>query len=284
MTNHLVVVRTIAALRDQIAEWRQEGLSVGLVPTMGALHEGHFSLVDQSISLTDRTITTLFVNPKQFAPTEDLDVYPRDEDADASALEARGVHLLFAPALEEMYPEGAVTSVAVPGIGDRLEGSFRPGFFTGVATVVAKLLIQSLPDKAFLGEKDFQQLAIIKRMTRDLDIPVEIVGCPIIREEDGLALSSRNAYLSAEERRLAPALNHALAEVAENVRAGVPIAASVEMARSALLNQGYTKVDYIAVCQSESFEELDEITKGARVFGAVWLGKTRLIDNMAVNI
>jgi len=254
------------------------------VPTMGALHGGHFSLVDQSTASTDRTITTLFINPKQFGPSEDLDVYPRDEEADAVALEARGVDLLFAPTLDEMYPHGSVTTVSVPGIGDLLEGAFRPGFFTGVATVVTKLLIQTLPDKAFFGEKDFQQLAVIKRMVRDLDIPVVIVGCPIIREEDGLALSSRNAYLSVEERHSAPALHHVLVDVAQKIAAGTQISDCIEIATFGLLNQGFTKVDYISVCDSENLAKLVQQTDKARVLGAAWLGKTRLIDNVPINI
>lgn len=284
MANTLKIVRTIAELRGAIALWRQEGLSVGLVPTMGALHEGHFSLVEQSCAQTDRTITTLFVNPKQFGEGEDLDVYPRNEAVDAEALAARGVHLLFAPGLDEMYRAGAVTAVAVPGLGDLLEGEFRPGFFTGVATVVAKLLIQSLPDKAFFGEKDFQQLCVIKRLTEDLDIPVEIIGCPIIREHDGLALSSRNAYLSPDERQNAPALFQALGDVAASISKDVPIAAAIDMARTTLLNQGFTKVDYIAVRDPVNLETLESVSKDARILAAAWLGKTRLIDNLPIKM
>lgn len=280
MANKIIIVRTIAELRRHIATWRADGLSVGLVPTMGALHDGHFSLVEQSIKTTDRTVTTLFVNPKQFGPHEDLDVYPRDEAADVAALAEKGVHMLFAPSLDEMYAEESVTAISVPGIGDVLEGSFRPGFFTGVATVVAKLLIQALPERAFFGEKDYQQLRVITRMTEDLDIPVEIVGCPIVREGDGLALSSRNAYLSPEERKNAPALGQALQKVKDELAAGTSITATVEAAKASLLNGGFTKVDYIAVCDRNSLEELETPTKEARILGAAWLGKTRLIDNL----
>jgi pantoate--beta-alanine ligase len=280
MANKIIIVRTIAELRRHIATWRADGLSVGLVPTMGALHDGHFSLVEQSIKTTDRTVTTLFVNPKQFGPHEDLDVYPRDEAADVAALAEKGVHMFFAPSLDEMYAEESVTAISVPGIGDVLEGSFRPGFFTGVATVVAKLLIQALPDRAFFGEKDYQQLRVITRMTEDLDIPVEIVGCPIVREGDGLALSSRNAYLSPEERKNAPALGQALQKVKDELAAGTSITATVEAAKASLLNGGFTKVDYIAVCDRNSLEELETPTKEARILGAAWLGKTRLIDNL----
>jgi pantoate--beta-alanine ligase len=282
MPHSIEIVRTVADLRAKIAVWRADGLSIGLVPTMGALHGGHFSLVDQSTRSTDRTITTLFVNPKQFGPNDDLDVYPRNEDADAKALEELGVHLLFAPTVAEMYSEGSVTAISVPGIGDVLEGVFRPGFFTGVATVVAKLLVQAMPDRAFFGEKDFQQLAVIKRMTEDLDIPVEIVGCPIIREPDGLALSSRNAYLSLEERTNAVALSIALTEIAEKISGGATVKDAVNVAKAGLLNAGFTKVDYLVVCDSVSLAELETDSGSAQVLGAAWIGKTRLIDNKAV--
>jgi pantoate--beta-alanine ligase len=282
MPHSLEIVRTVADLRAKIAVWRADGLSIGLVPTMGALHDGHFSLVDHSTGSTDRTITTLFVNPKQFGPNDDLDVYPRDEVADAKALEARGVQLLFAPTVAEMYSEGSVTAISVPGIGDVLEGTFRPGFFTGVATVVAKLLVQAMPDRAFFGEKDFQQLAVIKRMTEDLNIPAKIVGCPIIREADGLALSSRNAYLSSEERTNAVALSIELAEIAEKVSGGASIKDTVEAATAGLLNAGFTKVDYLVVCDRVSLAELETVSGSAQVLGAAWMGKTRLIDNKAV--
>jgi pantoate--beta-alanine ligase len=282
MPHSLEIVRTVANLRAKTAAWRADGLSIGLVPTMGALHDGHFSLVDQSTRSTDRTITTLFVNPKQFGPNDDLDVYPRDEEADAKALEARGVDLLFAPIVAEMYSEGSVTAISVPGIGDVLEGAFRPGFFTGVATVVAKLLVQAMPDRAFFGEKDFQQLAVIRRMTEDLDIPVEIVGCPIIREADGLALSSRNAYLSSEERTNAVALSIALAEIAEKISGGAAIEDTINVAKAELLNAGFTKVDYLVVCDPVSLAALEIVSGNAQVLGAAWMGKTRLIDNKTV--
>jgi len=283
MSKDIEIVRTVADLRQRLAAWRQEGRIIGLVPTMGALHDGHFSLVDKAVQSNDRTVTSLFVNPKQFGPGEDLDVYPRDEVSDAAALSERGVDLLFAPSVEEMYPAGAVTAVAVPGIGDLLEGRFRPGFFTGVATVVAKLLIQSLPDRAFFGEKDYQQLCVIRRLTKDMDLPVEIVGCPIVREPDGLALSSRNAYLNTEERQAAPALHQALINSGKEIANGAAVAASVAAAKSELLNAGFTKVDYIAVCDPASLEELESVAGEARLLGAAWLGQTRLIDNIAIN-
>ena len=203
-TSPLDIVRTVVDLRARVQAWRREGETVGLVPTMGVLHEGHLSLVRRSRAATTRTIATLFVNPKQFGPNEDFSVYPRDEASDAGKLADVGADLLFAPGIEEMYPAGSVTQVSVPQIGDVLEGEFRPGFFTGVATVVTKLLLQSLPDVAVFGEKDFQQLQVIRRLVADLDIPARIEGGPTVREEDGLAMSSRNAYLSEDQRRMAP--------------------------------------------------------------------------------
>lgn len=284
MSNDIEIVRTVADLRQRLTAWRQDGLTVGLVPTMGALHDGHFSLVEQAVQSNDRTITSLFVNPKQFGSTEDLDVYPRDEATDMAALAARGVDLLFAPNVEEMYPDSAVTAITVPGIGDVLEGAFRPGFFTGVATVVAKLLIQSLPDRAYFGEKDYQQLCVIKRLTKDLDLPIDIAGCPIVREPDGLALSSRNAYLNAGERQAAPALHQTLVSTGDALAKGAAVAASVSAATAELLKAGFTKVDYIAVCDPASLEELEKVSGQARLLAAAWLGKTRLIDNIAIEI
>ncbi|MDP7601179.1 MAG: pantoate--beta-alanine ligase [Rhodospirillales bacterium] len=284
MSKDIEIVRTVADLRQRLTAWRQDGLTVGLVPTMGALHDGHFSLVEQAVQSNDRTITSLFVNPKQFGSTEDLDVYPRDEATDVAALAARGVDLLFAPNVEEMYPDSAVTAITVPGIGDVLEGAFRPGFFTGVATVVAKLLIQSLPDRAYFGEKDYQQLCVIKRLTKDLDLPIDIAGCPIVREPDGLALSSRNAYLNAGERQAAPALHQTLVSTGNALAKGAAVAASVSAATAELLKAGFTKVDYIAVCDPANLEELEKISGQARLLAAAWLGKARLIDNIAIKI
>ena len=209
------IVRTIGDLRTRIAQWRAEGLTVGLVPTMGGLHAGHLSLVTLAGERADRVVATLFVNPTQFAPTEDFDSYPRNEDADASLFEGAGAHLMFAPTPDVMYPKGHMTKVRVDGLGDVLEGEFRPHFFEGVATVVAKLLLQSLPDVAVFGEKDYQQLCVIRAMARDLDIPATILGGETVREADGLAMSSRNTYLSEAERAIAPKLNEVLRFVAD---------------------------------------------------------------------
>ena len=282
MIQNFTTVRTVSELRQVIGEWRRAGLSVGLVPTMGALHEGHFSLVDRSVMENDRTCVSLFVNPKQFSPTEDFDLYPRNEAADAQALQGRGVNVLFAPAVEEMYPADAATSVSVPGLGDVLEGKFRDGFFTGVATVVSKLLIQSMADRAYFGDKDYQQLRVIRRLTADLNIPVQIIGCPIIREEDGLALSSRNAYLTTEERAIAPALHAVLLKMVAAIQSGADSASAVQDGTQHLLSVGFMKVDYLAVVDPETLLPLSSATGPCRVLGAAWLGKTRLIDNVGV--
>ncbi|MBL6957740.1 MAG: pantoate--beta-alanine ligase [Rhodospirillales bacterium] len=279
----LEIVRTVADLRAHIGGWRGDGHSVGLVPTMGALHEGHLSLVRQSLDRAARTCVTLFVNPKQFGPNEDLAVYPREEAADAAKLETEGAHLLFAPGIEEMYPDGAATKVSVPGLGGILEGQSRPGFFDGVATVVAKLLIQAQPDIALFGEKDYQQLQVIKRMVADLNIPVHIEGGAIVREADGLALSSRNVYLSPEERAVAPTLNATIKAVAERFAAGEDAAALSAWAVDQLLEAGFGPVDYVTVRDAASLEPLTRHDgTPSRVLAAAKLGRTRLIDNVAV--
>lgn len=276
-------VRTVPELRRRLDAWRAAGETIGLVPTMGALHEGHLSLVRLSLAKTRRTCASLFVNPKQFAPGEDYDVYPRDEAADASRFAAEGVDLLFAPAMDVMFPDDHVTTVAVPGLGDGLEGEFRPGFFTGVATAVAKLLLQALPDAAFFGEKDYQQLLVIRRMVRDLHIPVAIEAGPTVREADGLALSSRNAYLGAEQRATAPALHRTLLEVAERVAEGADAEEAAAWGRAALLDAGFTEVDYVEVRDAATLAPAGAAAANPlRVLGAAHLGTTRLIDNVAV--
>jgi len=282
MSSKIKIIRTVEELRRKISSWRKKGFSIGLVPTMGALHDGHFSLVKKSINTTDKTITTIFINPKQFGSNEDLTIYPRDEVDDVKALDAQGVDLLFAPSLGEMYSVDFVTEISVPGISDAMEGVFRPGFFMGVATVVAKLLIQSLPDQAFFGEKDLQQLCVIRRMVTDLDIPVEIIGCPIVRESDGLALSSRNVYLSADERTNAVALYKVLNEISQKVLNEKHVTKSIEEAKIKLLDSGFSKVDYLAVCNTQNLTEIDYLSVPAHVLGAAWIGETRLIDNLRI--
>lgn len=282
MSTPLPVVRDVATLRNDIGAWRKAGLRVGLVPTMGALHEGHLSLVRTAKEKCERVVTTLFVNPRQFAPHEDFERYPRDEAGDAAMLAGAGCDLLYAPDRAVMYPEGFATNVIVSDVSTPLEGEFRPHFFGGVATVVTKLLLQALPDAAFFGEKDYQQLQVIKRMTRDLDIPVAIEGCATIREHDGLAMSSRNAYLSADERRIAARLNHIMHDAIKAARAGAPIAAVEAEASRHLIAAGFSSIDYIAVRDAETLAPISDLARPARILAAAWLGKTRLIDNMAV--
>jgi pantoate--beta-alanine ligase len=274
-------VRTVAELRAAVAAWRRAGETVALVPTMGALHRGHVSLVEAARAACRRCITTLFVNPKQFGPREDFSHYPRQEAADRALLDAVGCDLLFAPGVGEMYPAGFSTTVWLQGVTDRWEGEARPGHFAGVATVVTKLLLQAMADKAFFGEKDYQQLQAVKRMVRDLDIPVEIVGCPTVRDPDGLALSSRNAHLSAAERRIAPLLHRTIADLAAAAAEGGNIAAAITAGKAALLAAGFSAVDYLALVDATTLEPLDRLDRAARVLAAARLGAVRLIDNVA---
>ena len=281
-TPQLDIVRTVSSLRAHVGAWRADGATVALVPTMGAMHDGHLSLVRRACELADRTLVTLFVNPTQFGPNEDFAVYPRDEAGDAAQVAKLGANLLFAPEVAEMYPDGAVTRVTVPGLGDILEGEFRPGFFTGVATIVTKLLLQTLPDVALFGEKDFQQLQVIKRLVRDLDIPVTIAGCPTVREPDGLALSSRNAYLSNDERTAAPALHQAICGVAQRAAHGADPQEAADEAVRAVLAAGFSSVDYLTLRDAETLEAWPGLERPGRVVTAARLGKTRLIDNVPV--
>jgi pantoate--beta-alanine ligase len=277
------LVRTVADLRMQVSRWRKDGERIGLVPTMGALHGGHLALVRAARAECDRAIVTIFVNPKQFAPNEDLASYPRREAADLEMLRSSGVDLVFAPLASEIYPPGFATTVRVSGLTEGLCGAHREGHFDGVATVVTKLLIQSLPDIAYFGEKDYQQLTVVRRLARDLDIPVRITGVPTVREADGLALSSRNAYLSPEERRIAPGLARALrSAVAALVQD--PRAVRAELARaSATLEKAGFAVEYVEVRETDTLTPVTaEITAPSRILAAVYLGRTRLIDNMPI--
>ncbi|HEX6860209.1 MAG TPA: pantoate--beta-alanine ligase [Caulobacteraceae bacterium] len=276
----LKTVRTAADLRAQVRAWKREGLTVAMVPTMGALHEGHLSLVRLAKEKADRVVASIFVNPTQFAPHEDFDAYPRAEDRDAGLLEAAGCDLLYAPTAAEMYPQGFATTVTVAGVSEPMDGAARPHHFAGVATVVTKLLTQCEPDIAVFGEKDYQQLLVIKRLVRDLDLPVEIVGAPTARAEDGLALSSRNAYLTPEQRRLAAALPATLKRAAEAVAAGQAVTEAEAKAVADLLASGFDNVDYVEVRDADTLQR--PAGANARIFVAAWLGKTRLIDNMAV--
>jgi pantoate--beta-alanine ligase len=281
-TGDIAVARTVAALREAVGGWRAKGERVGLVPTMGALHRGHLALVEAAHGQCERLVASLFVNPKQFGPREDFAAYPRDEAADLAKFAEADVDLVFAPSVEEMYPPGFSSNIRVAGISDRLEGAHRPGHFDGVATVVAKLLLQCLPDAAFFGEKDYQQLMVVRLMARDLDIPVRIEGVPTVREPDGLALSSRNVYLSPEERRVAPRLYRVLNDTAAVLRER-PDAAAPALAGgiSALDGAGFV-TDYLELRDAADLSPMITLDRPARLLAAARLGRTRLIDNIAV--
>lgn len=281
--DRLAVVRTVAGLRKAVASFRAVGRTIGLVPTMGALHEGHVSLVKGALARGDVPATSIFVNPTQFGPNEDFAAYPRDEAGDFAKLEAAGCRIVFAPDKDEMYPVPMLTTVKVTGVTEGLCGPFRPGHFDGVATVVTKLLMMAGPDRAYFGEKDFQQLQVIKTMVRDLAMPVEIVGMPTVREPDGLALSSRNRYLSTAERTAALHLHRQMTAVAGAVRDGRgSCSAATAAAARALLEAGFDKVEYLTVVDAESLRPLERVASPARVIVAARLGRTRLIDNIAV--
>lgn len=277
------VARTIADLRHEVSTWRSNGLRVGFVPTMGALHAGHLSLLETAREKTDKTVVSIFVNPAQFGPNEDYDRYPRGEAADISKLADQGkTDLVYAPTAKEMYPEGFATAVRVAGVSEGLESAIRPHFFGGVATVVTKLFMQVQPDIAVFGEKDYQQLQVIKQLVRDLDIPVEVIGAQTMREKDGLAMSSRNAYLSTMERKTAGFLSVALNEVAEQIQSGKKIADSLAAGKMRLLRMGFSSVEYLELRDAQSLEPLRDVKRPARLLAAVRLNAVRLIDNVAV--
>ena len=278
----LDIIRTVADLRSRVSMWRRQGLSISLIPTMGSLHAGHLSLMKVGKERSDRVIATIFVNPLQFAPNEDFETYPRRENSDVHKLIEEGVDLLFAPDVNEMYRSDATTTINVAGLTDCLCGLSRPGFFDGVATVVTKLLLQSLPDIAIFGEKDYQQLLVIKRLSTDLDIPVEIIGAPTIREEDGLALSSRNIYLDAKSRSVAPSMYNILSQHASNISNGNDIKKSLKLAKQHMYDSGFEKIEYLDLRSSQTLQTSNDIKRPSRLFAAAWLGSTRLIDNMAI--
>jgi pantoate--beta-alanine ligase len=279
MTTAIPIVRTIHTLREQVAKWRKAGESIALVPTMGALHEGHLSLIALAKAKAERVVVSIFVNPTQFGPREDFKAYPRDEAGDLEKLGAAGVDIVFAPEAAEMYPEGFKTQLKIGDLTEGLCGASRPNHFNGVATVVAKLLMQCGPDVAIFGEKDYQQLMVVKQLARDLNIPVEIVGAPIMREADGLALSSRNVYLSPEQRKIAPLLHQTISGVAADLAQGRGCDDAVVAARFKLDAAGF-RVDYVAVRDPDTLKPLVGPVKSARVLVAAYLGKTRLIDNV----
>ncbi len=276
------IIREINALRRAIAAVRGEGGSVALVPTMGALHAGHLKLVREARRLARHVVASIFVNPMQFGPGEDLSSYPRREAEDAQMLEAEGCAILWAPSVDVMYRQGHATKIGVSGVSAGLDGDARPGHFEGVATVVVKLFNQVQPDIAVFGEKDFQQLVVIRRMTADLDLPVQIVGVPTQRDADGLALSSRNAYLTAEERRCARTLPRVLLEAAQAIREGGDIAEALARARQALAAAGFEPIDYIELRDAETLEPWTNINRPARILAAAKIGRTRLIDNIPI--
>jgi pantoate--beta-alanine ligase len=269
-------VRTVDDLRTQVNTWKQAGAKVGFVPTMGALHAGHLDLVKRAKAQADKVVVSIFVNPLQFAPTEDLDRYPRDEAGDVAKLAGAGCDLVYLPTVDVLYPEGFASRIEMSGPALGLETDFRPQFFSGVATVVMKLFNQVRPDIAIFGEKDFQQLAVVRAMGRDFDLPIDIIGAPTTREADGLALSSRNAYLSPQERAVAPELHRQLQAI---VASSDPDAA-IEQARKVLSEAGFGKIDYIALRDADTLGPVTGASRARRLLAAVWLGRTRLIDNI----
>ncbi|TWI40812.1 pantoate--beta-alanine ligase [Mesorhizobium tianshanense] len=275
------VVDSVAALRAQVRDWRRDGLSVAMVPTMGALHDGHISLVRIALEKADRCVVSIFLNPTQFAPSEDLDKYPRQLARDLDRLAEAGAELAFTPDVTEMYPTGFATRISVGGPAAGLESDFRPTFFDGVATVVAKLFLQASPDYAVFGEKDYQQLCVVRQLCRDLDLPVEIIGAPTVRDARGLAMSSRNAYLGEAELEVARNFNVALRQTAAALAAGGDEGSTTAEASRALVKVGFDKVDYVAARESLTLAPWRRDRDG-RLLAAAWLGKTRLIDNVEV--
>lgn len=280
------VVTTVNDLRAALALWRRAGQRIGLCPTMGNLHAGHMTLVDELRASCDRVVASVFVNPMQFGPKEDFHAYPRTLDEDRAKLEARGVDVLFAPAVGEVYPRGMsnTTRVEVPGLSDVFCGASRPGHFNGVATVVSKLFNMVQADAAIFGEKDYQQFLVIRRLVEDLDFPVQVLAAPTVREDDGLAMSSRNGYLSAAERLRAPLLYKVLSETAQTIRAGSRDWAVLEVKAREELRQGGLWPDYLVIRRARDLGEIEAGTGELRILAAVMLGQTRLIDNIGVEI
>ena len=278
----LTIVRTVAELRATVGEWRRAGARVAVVPTMGALHEGHLSLVRAALAEADRVIVTLFVNPRQFNSAADLAAYPRTEISDAAKLAPLGAHVLYVPDGDQMYPDGFATTGSVSGVGEGLCGAFRPGHFDGVATVVAKLFLQTGADLAFFGEKDFQQLHVVRRMAQDLDIPVEIRPCATVREPNGLAMSSRNARLTDADRMTAPKLAAALFEAADRIAGGAPVDETLAKASARIVAAGFASIEYLELRAEDDLVPMHTFDRPARLLAAAWLGEIRLIDNVRV--
>jgi pantoate--beta-alanine ligase len=276
------ILREASGLGVALEKLRSGGKSLALVPTMGALHAGHIALIEAAKLRADKVAATIFVNPLQFGANEDLDSYPRQEATDITMLRSAGCDMLWLPTRAEMYPEGFATTVSVLGVSERWDGAARPGHFDGVSTVVAKLLLAVKPEFALFGEKDFQQLAVIRRMVADLGLGVEIVGVPTVRDGDGLALSSRNSYLSTEERQKALALPRGLQAARREILEGKPVAVTLFGAEEALLIAGFSRIDYFALVDAATLEPLDKPAGTMRLIAAAVIGKTRLIDNLAV--
>jgi pantoate--beta-alanine ligase len=276
------IARTVAETRSAVAEWRGKG-ALGLVPTMGALHAGHISLIRAARAACHAVVATIFVNPTQFGPNEDFSNYPRTFDADCALLEAEGVDLLFAPEPAEIYPDGFSTVVEVQGLSDRLDGHSRPGHFRGVTTVVAKLFHIVVPDKAFFGQKDAAQVAILRRMVRDLNFPLEMVVCPIVRDPDGLALSSRNRYLSPGDRQSALVLHRTLHRIEARAAAGeTDTSALLDAGLAALAEEPGVRLDYLRIVDPDTLEDVPTLRHGALAAVAAWIGTARLIDNLLI--
>ena len=286
MKNSPIRVRTRAELQQVLAPHRKAGRRIGFVPTMGALHDGHLSLAQMARQHADIVVASIFVNPTQFAPGEDLETYPRTEAADIAGLAAVGTDIVYLPSVGEMYPEGSRTNVRVEGLSDLLDGRFRPHFFYGVATVVARLFVHVQPDFAVFGEKDYQQLQIIRRMVRDLGFPIEILGGETVRDPDGLAQSSRNTYLSLDERQAANVMSAALHRARLRLAIGVRVDTAMDEARARILGAGFERLDYVSAVDPLTLEDLPggPLPAGgqARLLAAAWMGQTRLIDNMAM--
>ncbi|WP_170419874.1 pantoate--beta-alanine ligase [Ruegeria arenilitoris] len=278
------ILRSLSELRANTRAWRRAGQTIGVVPTMGALHQGHLSLAQAARADCDRVIVTIFVNPKQFNNPEDLAKYPRTEQDDATKLAPLGVDAIYVPDPDQIYPDGFATTVSVAGLTDVMEGEFRPGHFDGVATVVAKLFLQTQADRAYFGEKDYQQLMVVRRMARDLDIPIEVIGCPTVREPSGLAMSSRNLRLSDRGLAIGARMHAVMQDMAGQLAQGAAFADLVGPARDTLLAAGFSEVEYIDLRCAETLAPLTAATRPARLFATTWLEGVRLIDNIDVPV
>lgn len=277
------ILRTRAELRALTDIWKAAGETSGVVPTMGALHQGHLSLVEAAKAGCDRVIVTIFVNPMQFNNPDDLAKYPRIESEDAEKLAPYGVDAIYAPEPAEMYPDGFATTISVSGMTEMMEGTFRPGHFDGVATVVAKLFLQTRADRGYFGEKDYQQLMLVTRMARDLDIPTEVIGCPTMREPSGLAMASRNLLLSPDGVKVAEQKNAVMQDVAAKLAKGGAFAPLAQQAEATLLEAGFTEIEYFELRCAETLDPLTQATRPARLFAAGWADGVRLIDNIPVS-